>query len=118
MTFPHLKTGSVAQYPAAKELRLATEVVRFVDGSEQRYREFGSALRRWIIRLELLDEAELTAVEEFFEECQGAFGSFTFRDPWSGIEHTDCSLDQDSVEIVLAGELRGATALIVSENRS
>lgn len=118
MTFPLLKTGAVAQYPAVKGLDTATEVVRFVDGGEQRYRDFGAALRRWAIRLELLDEAELTAVEEFFTDNQGAFGSFAFTDPWDGTVYPDCSLDQDSLEIVLVGELRGATALSVRENRS
>lgn len=118
MTFPLLKTGAVAQYPAVKELAGATEVVRFVDGREQRYRDFGSALRRWVIRLELLDEAELATVEEFFMENQGAFGSFAFTDPWDGTVYPDCSLEQDSLEVVLAGELRGATALAVRENRS
>jgi hypothetical protein len=118
MTFPRLKTGAVMQYPAGKGLRFATEVVRFVDGSEQRYRDFGAAVRRWVVRLDLLDEAEVTAIEEFFAANQGAFGSFSFTDPWDGTEYPDCSLDQDGLEVVLAGEMRAAAALIVVENRS
>ena len=117
-SFPRLKTEAVMQYPAARSLAFATEVVRFVDGSEQRYRDFGAPLRRWTIRLDLLDEAELTALEEFYTAQQGAFGNFSFTDPWDGREYADCSLEQDQVEIVLAGERRGQTALVVRENRS
>ena len=39
--FPKLKTGAVAQYPASRALSQATEVVRFLDGTEQRYRAAG-----------------------------------------------------------------------------
>lgn len=116
MRFPVLKTGAVAQYPAAKGLRMGTQVVRFVDGSEQRYREQGRARRWWVIRLELLDEAEVAAIEEFFADCQGAFGSFAFTDPWDATEYGDCSLEQESLEAAMAGELRGATALVIREN--
>ncbi|HWQ55524.1 MAG TPA: DUF2460 domain-containing protein [Bryobacteraceae bacterium] len=118
MTFPVLKTGAVMQYPGAKELRVATDVVQFVDGGEQRYRDFGSALRRWLIRLDLLDEGELAEIEGFFTDCQGAFGNFAFTDPWDGTEYPNCSLEQDSIETVLEGELRGGTLLVVKENRS
>ena len=116
--FPKLKTDAVMQYPAARRLRFACQVVRFVDGGEQRYRESGGALRSWEIRLNLLDEAELAALEEFFAANQGAFGSFAFTDPWDGTEHSDCSLDRDSFALLLAGEMRGATSLMVRENRS
>jgi hypothetical protein len=118
MSFPILKTGAVAQHPAGKGLRLKTEVVRFIDGREQRYREMGGPLRWWVVRLDLLDEGELTAIEEFFRENQGAFGSFAFSDPWDGTEHPDCSLDQDSLEMAMGGELKGHTALTIRENRS
>ena len=37
--FPKLKTGAVAQYPAQRTTRYSTHVMRFMDGSEQRYRE-------------------------------------------------------------------------------
>jgi len=116
--FPKLKTEAVSQYPASKGLRFATEVVEFVDGREQRYRDFGAALRRWTIRLELLDEGELARLEEFFLENQGRFGNFAFTDPWDGTEYPDCSIAQDAFESVLTGEMRGRTGLVIQENRS
>ena len=117
-TFPVLRTGAVAQYPAVREERFQNQAVRFVDGSEQRYRDSAGALRRWEIALDLLDEEELRAVEAFFEEVQGAFGIFTFVDPWDAVEYPNCSLESDELEIVLGGEMRGGAVLVVTEGRS
>ncbi len=117
-TFPKLKTGAVMQYPAAKNLRFSHDAVKFRDGTEQRYRGCASVLRRWTIRLDLVDEGELAALEEFFLENQGAFGSFSFMDPWDGVEYTGCSLDADKFEFLLKNEMRGQTSLVVQQNRS
>jgi hypothetical protein len=116
--FPKLKTGAVAQYPASRAAAYATEVFRFLDGSDQRYRAQGAPVRRWAIRLELLDESEMAALEAFFEATQGRCGSFSFEDPWDGSVHADCSLESDEAVFELTGEARGKTALVVSENRS
>ena len=106
------------QYPAEKRLEFSTGVLRCVDGTEQRYREYSSAARRWVIRLERLDESELRALEEFFVAEQGQFGSFTFTDPWDGTEHADCSLEDAELDIELTGEMSGRTSLVVRENRT
>lgn len=117
-TFPKLKTGAVAQYPASRSIRYATEVFRFLDGAEQRYRVRGAETRRWVIKLELLDETELARLEEFFESMQGAFGTFTFQDPWDGKQYPNCSLESDEFEAELLGEMRAKAALVVRENRN
>ncbi len=114
--FPKLKTGAVAQYPAGRRLDYATAAFRFVDGAEQKYRERGRAVRRWAIRLKLLDDRELSAIEEFFGAQQGRYGSFSFEDPWDGTTHADCSFDQDELTLEAAGERRGGTKLIIREN--
>jgi phage-related protein len=115
--FPVLKTGAVLQYPAERSVRFSTQVVRFVDGAEQRYRGFGRPLRRWQIRLDLLDESEMTRLREFFREQRGAAGSFRFSDPWDGTDYADCSLENDEMIEELLGEMRGRTTLMVRENR-
>src|SRR6266446_6842804 len=112
--FPGLKTGAVAQYPADRERRFSTDVVRFVDGSEQRFAGFGAALRRWVIRLELLDESELTALAEFF---QGRAGTFSFTDPWDGVVYPNCSFEADEIAVEFGGVARGKTTVVVRENR-
>ena len=117
-TFPLLKTGAVTQYPAQKSFAYSNYVARFLDGAEQRYRESSGPLSRWSIRLDLVDEAELNALELFFLDQQGAFGSFSFIDPWDSTTHANCSLDEDTLDLQLAGEGRGSTTVNIRENRT
>src|SRR5690242_17882686 len=107
--FPRLKTNAVMQYPAKRDFRYDNTVLRFVDGSQQCYREAKDALRIWRIQLDLLDEAEVASLQAFFVANQGRFGSFSFLDPWDDTEYPDCSLDQDRFEFTLSGEMRAKT---------
>jgi hypothetical protein len=111
--FPVLKTGAVAQYPITRELRLKNQSLRFVDGSLQRYRDSAGVRQRWVVRLDLLDEGELAAVEEFFAGQQGAYAEFTFADPWDGAEYAHCRLESDDAVLVSSGEMRGSATLTV-----
>src|SRR5579872_2368929 len=70
-TFPALKTGAVAQYGSSRTRGFSTQVFRFLDGSEQRFQDYGAPLRRWTIRLSLLDEAELTALKSLHSQIHG-----------------------------------------------
>ena len=117
-SFPSLKTGAVAQYPATRRIRYQNQALRFLDGTEQRYRDSEGPLRRWEIRLSQLDEGEMAAFEEFFTANQGAFGSFAFTDPSDGATYPDCSLESDALDLLAAAEMSGATSLTVIENRS
>lgn len=115
--FPTLKTGVVAQYPADRERRFSTLVIRFLDGTEQRFPEWGAPLRRWMIRLDLLDESELFNLEQFFEDQSGRAGIFSFTDPWDGTVYPSCSLDRDELALEYQDEGKGMTSVIVKENR-
>ena len=114
--FPKLRTGAVLQYPGTRRLDFASEVLRFVDGSSQSFR-VSAALRRWEIRLDALDESEIAAIEQFFADNEGEFGSFAFTDPWDGTEYTDCSLEAKLLETQALGEMRSRTSLEIRENR-
>jgi hypothetical protein len=116
-SFPQLRTGAVAQYPLDRALDFQNQTVRFVDGTDQRYRDSGGYRMRWRIQLNALDEGEMASLEEFFEASQGAFGTFTFTDPWDGREYEDCSLELDELRVTTAAELRGMTQLTVVRNR-
>ena len=116
--FPVLRTGAVMQYPAARTTEYATGVWRFVDGKEQRSRSIATPLRRWTIRLHLVDEGELAAVNAFFDEQQGEAGVFSFTDPWDGTVYPNCSIDQDELRTELAGPGSGRLNIVVRENRS
>jgi len=116
--FPRLKTGAVLQYPAQRKMQFSTSVLRFADGSEQRFRGFPAPLHRWLIRLDLLDEAELHRIREFFRVQGGRAISFEFTDPWDGTIHADCTLEDDEAVETLLGESNGGIALTIRENRS
>jgi len=118
ITFPILKTGVVAQYPASRSIEYRNQSVRFLDGTEQRFRDSAGPLRRWRISLTLLDEAEREALSQFFQDLNGQFGDFSFTDPWDAHEYSNCSLEDNSIEIRSLAELRGATSLTIVENRS
>jgi hypothetical protein len=114
--FPTLKTGAIAQYPAGRAQCFATHIVRFLDGSEQRYRDFSKSRGRWTIALDMLDDTELEVLAAFFAQNQGRYGSFGFTDPWDGMEYPDCSFEQDTHELSLQAEMRSRTTLIIREN--
>ena len=115
-TFPKLKTNAIAQYPVARREQFQNQTVRFVDGSEQRYRDSAGARLGWEIQLSQLDEGELAAIEEFFLARQGAFGSFSFTDPWDGHVYDNCSVVADELTLVAVAEMRGGTKLTVVQN--
>ena len=117
MTFPTLSTGAVAQYPAERSLRFRNERVHFLDGTEQRYRDAAGAMHRWRIQFDRLDEREVTALEDFFSECQGTYESFSFIDPWDGEEYSNCSLESDGFDVVTLSEMDASGSLVIVENR-
>ena len=113
--FPKLKTGAVARYPAVREQSYSTEVKKFLDCSEQRYRDFGGARKRWIIALDKLDETETARLARFFEEQQGRLGVFEFEDPWTGAVVAQCRFGEDEFPTLEEYESQCAVRLIVEE---
>ena len=118
MTFPKLKTNAVAQYPAARALQFRTQILRFLDGNEQRYADSGGALHRWVVRLSELDEHELSEMDMFFCVNQGQYGTFAFTDPWDGTEYANCSFADDQLDLLSTQPVRCQTTLTVVENRT
>jgi hypothetical protein len=116
-SFPKLRTGAVVQYPVSRSTTYSTDIARFIDGKEQRSRSYLAALRSWAIQLELLDEGELAAFEEFFKEQAGASGVFSFTDPWDGSIYAQCSFDKDEFGTRLDGPFSGRTEFVIRENR-
>lgn len=117
-SFPLLKTGAGAQYPATKTTQYSSFVVRFLDGSDQRYRQYTPALTQWTIKLNLLDEGELHVFEQFFATQEGAFGNFSVVDPWSQTLYSSCSFSQNNLTYQLTDELHGTLSTVVVQNRS
>jgi hypothetical protein len=111
--FPKLKTGVVAQYPALRQGQFSTSVSRFLDSSEQRFRDGRGLRRRWVIQLSQLDEGELQQLALFFAEQQGRLGGFDFEDPWTGGTVAGCRFEDDQLEALAQGEFDGRTGVTI-----
>jgi hypothetical protein len=111
--FPTLRTGAVAQYPLDRTDRFQTQAVQFLDGSRQRYPIYGAGLRRWGIRLDLLDDRELAAVIAFAEQQRGA--TFSFLDPVSGVSAPKCIIAGEQFSANAGGEMRNQASLVIEE---
>ena len=116
-TFPKLRTNAVAQYPATRTVQLQNQVLQFVDGTSQRYRDASGPLQQWQIRLDQLDEREMAAIEQFFWDNQGGFGNFSFTDPWDGQIYPNCSFASGGLNLTSLAEMKGRTWFTVRQNR-
>src|SRR5580658_10076854 len=112
-TFPILKTGAVAQYPLGRGVRFSTQAVRFMDGSQQKFRLIGVGLRRWTLKLDLLDEQELGAVIAFVEQQGSAV--FAFTDPATGDNVASCVISGQQFDATMSGEWSGQTTVVIEE---
>jgi len=113
MTFPTLRTGAVAQYPLNRGLRFQTQAVRFMDGSLQRYRIYGTNLRRWAVKLDLLDEQELGALIAFVEQQGGA--TFAFTDPLTGDNVANCMISGQAFTASMTDEMNAQATVSIEE---
>src|ERR1700722_17745494 len=112
-TFPILKTGAPAQYPLDRGVRYATQAVRFMDGSRQRFRLYGTGLRKWTLKLDELDEQELGAVIAFVEQ-QGS-ATFTFTDPTTGVAVPNCIISGQQFDATMNREMSGQATVVIEE---
>jgi hypothetical protein len=114
-TFPFLTSGAVAQYPVTQTNGQAVQIIRFLDGSDQRYLMQGRMLRQWQIRLSLLADQELEQVENFFAAQQGDYTSFSFPDPISGTTVPNCRFGASALLTEYVGIDRGSASFWVIE---
>jgi hypothetical protein len=92
MDFPILNSGAVTQYGSPIGFAWPAQVIRFMDGTDQRFLACGNVLRRWSIDLRLLNESEIAAVEAFFSGMSGEYSIFDFPDPISGADVPNCRI--------------------------
>jgi hypothetical protein len=114
-TFPILSSGAVAQYPLTIGFVQNTAVVRFIDGSDQRFLTQGRQLRRWRIHLEALNDSEMKQVETFFDSQQGQYSTFTFPDPISGADVPNCRIGVSELITTYQGVDAGGVSIWVVE---
>ena len=117
-TFPLLRTGAVIQYPATRTVKVSTEIIQFVDGSEQRFRNYSTPYHSWMIPLAVLDEGEIQQLRNFIVQTNGGAGTFSFTDPWDAIVYPSCSLQGNDFPDLLSGPFSGGVTLTIRENRT
>src|SRR5215472_1737758 len=109
--FPILKTGAVAQYPAIRASQYRNQILRFVDGNEQRYRDSAGPIHRWTIHFDYLDATEMAAIQDFFQANQGSFENFAFTDPWDNTAYQNCSIIGDNLAELAKQEFQNITSI-------
>jgi hypothetical protein len=114
-TFPLLNSGAVTQYPAPLTSGQAVQVIRFVDGVDQRYLMQGRTFRQWEIQLNLLTDIELQQLEAFFLAQQGDYTAFVFPDPISGTNVPNCRFGTSSLLTEYDGVNASSTSFWVIE---
>ena len=114
-TFPLLSTAAVTQYPLEIVTGQASQVIRFLDGSDQRYRMQGQMLRQWQIKLDLLNEDEIQALQAFFVGQLGDYSPFIFTDPYSGAGVPNCRFAGGAFSTTYEAVDMSATSFLVIE---
>jgi hypothetical protein len=92
--FPQLASGSPAQFPLQKLRVERTAVNSCLDGHTIKLADTGAAYLQWQLALQNLTDAELNALEQFFETCEGRLNAFTFLDPTANLLTWSEALDQ------------------------
>ena len=114
-TFPVLTSNAVMQYPAPLARVRAGRIVRFIDGSDQRFIALGKTLRSWQIKLTLLNEHEIGQIEAFFETQDGEYSLFDFPDPFSGATVPNCRFSAPTLATAYQATDVGAASFWVIE---
>lgn len=113
--FPVLCSGAVTQYPTQLLTGRSVQVIRFLDGLDQRFLNQSKQFRCWAIQLELLSESELAAIEAFFASQKGAYSTFTFPDPFSKKDVPNCRLGSPELVTDYLGMNRNSVSFWVTE---
>ena len=117
LTFPLLGSGAVAQYPLPLSYTTPVEIIRFIDGTDQRFVARGKTLRTWRIESSFLNEDEIYQLELFFESVEGQYSLFSFPDPYSSELVPNCRLGENSLTTDYVGvDLASASLWVVETN--
>jgi hypothetical protein len=117
LEFPTLRTGVAGQYPLRREVLAEIRVYTFLDGRQQRF-PAAKLRRRWTLQLDLLDEEEAWAVEEFARQHFETAEPFRFTDPQTGTVHWPCYLLGKSFATDAKGPKHRGCTLVVIEGEA
>jgi hypothetical protein len=116
-TFPLLSSGAVSQYPTESFSSRSVGIIRFVDGSDQRFLRTSRKLRRWRVDLSLLTDLEVSALQAFFTTQKGMFSPFTFTDPATKAQVSSCRLaNSEMIAEYVSGNANSTSFWIMETN--
>ncbi len=108
-------TGSPARYPFTSWKRFHNTFVRFVDGTEQHFRNRSRPSSCWRMQYEKQSDAELSLWLPFLEGAIGNTPTFLYIDPVTGAMHTNSRLADENVDLEQGG-IEGARIQISIRN--
>jgi len=114
-SFPLLSSGAVSQYPTETRVGQGVGIIRFLDGSDQRFLHSSHTFRRWRIELSLLSQAEITSLELFFNAQKGMFSPFVFKDPGTNTQIPNCRFASSEMNADYVGPNAHSTSLWIME---
>jgi phage-related protein len=114
LEFPKLRSGVTVQHPLTCKLQAETRVLKFLDGRQQRF-PAKKPQRKWTVHLELMDEEEAWALEDFARRHFETAEPFRFTDPRTGVEYAHCYLAGKEFEVAADGPMKRRCTLVVVE---
>jgi hypothetical protein len=110
MEFPTLISGELVQSSATR-LAPAQHLEHYFAGySRQSQRRTDANQLVWKLQYSALTPDEATRLRAFFEALPVG-GEFDFRDPWTGVLHTDCRLATPRLELLCDKDNRYSAAM-------
>lgn len=79
--FPQLETRTAGQYPLRRERQERVVRHESLDGRLRAYYDGTAGRVTWLLRYDGLTDAERSAIEDLFDECEGRLLDFVFLDP-------------------------------------
>lgn len=91
-------TQVVTQYPYTETDEFVLEVSTVPSGFSYTYPQDAKPLRRFELSYPLIQRADVTILENFFDDRRGRLGEFNFVDD-KGVTWSHCRFDMDSIDI-------------------
>jgi hypothetical protein len=111
--YPAIRQGVITQFPYTGTSSFLTTRNDLETGPRYAYYERATPRRGWKCSYSVIAPAELLTLMQFFVAMGGRFGSFTFTDPDSKTEYTECRFDQDAFEVSYQGRCRCSLTLTI-----
>lgn len=112
--FPALKTGAGAQYGFSVIEQRPVKIQHYLDGTTRRFPS-QRARRSWHLTLKGLSAKEAQDVGTFVSNHLESNAAFTFRDPRTGQEHSNCEVADSGYRLRSDGEHRFEAEIVVQQ---